>query len=214
MDNKDNRKVPKVILSCFLIAFIIQGILKISGVFIFEKALNWEIFEIIDKYLMLKITYYALITMIGVYCLSFALTTKYYSKKWYHYLVIFVFSYGFATLRTLIQTPAYIEYILDVVLYIIIPIFINLTTNKNNRIFEKINIVTLVTLISIQILLYLSYLGLCYWSSMLSSFVLISQTTMPASTSFLIFFEMYIGLILLMLSLNVFTIYIKKEELK
>ena len=49
MNNKDNSKVPIAILSCFLIAFILQGILKISGVFIFEKALDWEIFKIIDN---------------------------------------------------------------------------------------------------------------------------------------------------------------------
>lgn len=212
--NKDNSKVTIAVLSCFLIAFILQGILKISGVFIFEKALDWEIFKIIDSNILLTITYYTIITMIGVYCLSFALTSKYYSKKWYHYIIMFVISYGFTALRTLVLTPIYIEYILDAILYIVVPIIINLLTDKKYRLFENLNTVTIVTLISLQILLYLSYLGLCYWSSMLSSFILTSQTTMPASTSFLVFFEMYIGLILLMLSLNVFTNYIKKEKIK
>ena len=210
--DKDNRKVPVAILSCFLIAFILQGILKISGVFIFEKALSWEIFKIIDSNILLTITYYTIITIIGVYCLSFAFISKYNSVKWYYYVLIFVVSYGFTALRTLVLTPIYIEYILDAILYIIIPIIINLLTDKRYRLFENINITTFVMLVSLQILLYLSYLGLCYWSSMLSSFILISQTTMPASTSFLVFFEMYIGLILLMLSLNVFINYIRKEK--
>ena len=49
MANKNN-KVPIAILSCFLIAFILQGVLKISGILVFEKALNWEIFDIIDTH--------------------------------------------------------------------------------------------------------------------------------------------------------------------
>jgi hypothetical protein len=68
---KDNKKVPIAILSCFLIAFILQGILKISGLFVFEKALNLEIFNIIDNSILFQIFYYSLLSFISIYCLSF-----------------------------------------------------------------------------------------------------------------------------------------------
>ena len=82
-----NHKVPSAILSCFLIAFIIQGVLKLSGIFVFDKALDWDIFKIIDNNKFLYVVYYSILIFIVEYCLSFALTTKCYSKKWYHTVI-------------------------------------------------------------------------------------------------------------------------------
>lgn len=198
-----NKKVPFAILCCFIIAFLIQGILKLSGVFIFEKALDWEIFEIIDNNVWLNIIYQVFINIIAVYCLSFALTTRAYSKKWYHYILILVSSSTITTIRTLILTPTYLEYIFDIILYIIIPGIINITSEKEVRLFSKVNLSNIITLISIQTLLYFAYLGLSYWSSLLSSFIITSQITLYSSAYFLIFLEVYIGLISLMLTSNI-----------
>ena len=199
---KDNSKVPIAILSCFLIAFILQGILKKSGVFVFEKALDWEIFRIIDNHKWLQIIYYGLINCIAMYCLSFALTTKPYSRKFYHYLVLLIVSMSITACRILISTPIFMEHIYDYCMYILTPIFINLTTDKNNLFSKTKNYNYIVFIISIQILLYLCYLGLCYWSSTLNSIIIIQQIYVYASSSFLIQFEVYTGLVLLMLSLN------------
>lgn len=207
-----NSKVPMAILSCFLIAFIIQGILKLCGVFIFEKAISWDIFRIIDNNIVLNVIYQILINIIAVYCLSFALTTKCYSRKWYHYIIILFSSVIITTIRTLILTPMYLEYLFDIILYIVIPIIINISSNKNYKLFEKLGLTNIITLISIQILLYFSYLGLTYWSSLLSSFIITSQVTLYSSAYFLIFLEVYIGLFLIMLSLNIFISKQKGEE--
>lgn len=75
MNNKNN-KVPIAVLSCFLIAFIIQGILKLCGIFVFEKALDLDIFKLIDNNLWLQIIYYSLIVFATMYCLSFSLTSR------------------------------------------------------------------------------------------------------------------------------------------
>lgn len=199
-----NKKVPSAILSCFLIAFIIQGILKISGVFIFEKALDWEIFVIIDSNLYLRIIFYTLLNSITTYCLSFALTKRTYSKKWYHYFIIVLSSLTVICCRMFLITPFFVEFIYDVFLFIIVPSIIYITTNKEDRLIGN-PVVT----ISMQILLYFTHLGICYWSSLLSSLLPISQVKLPASTHFLVRFETYIGLVLLMLTMN---LYIKKEK--
>lgn len=212
MGNKNNKKVPMAILSCFLIAFILQGILKISGIFVFEKALSWEIFKIIDNYKCLQIIYYSIIAFISVYCLSFALNSRCYSNKWYHYVVIAIFSITFATIRDFTNTIIVLEYLSDIILYVAVPIFINLTTNNKYRIFKHKDLNSIVLLISMQISLYFTYLGLCYWSSMLSSFIITSQIRMYASSMFLVFFEMYTGLALLMLSLNNFIKKYKEDK--
>lgn len=207
-----NNKVPVAVLSCFLIAFILQGVLKISGVFIFEKALTWEIFEFIDNHQWATLIYQCLINIIAVYCMSFALTSSPYSKKWYHYVLMLTLSCGITILRTLVLTPMYLEYILDIVLYVLLPVFINVTSSPKYRLFDVLNVGNVVTLTSVQISLYLAYLGLCYWSSMLSSFIIMSQIILYSSAYFLIFFEMYIGLVLMMLSLNIFISNQKKEN--
>lgn len=199
-----NNKVPVAILSCFLIAFILQGILKISGVFIFEKALSWEIFKIIDSHKWSQIIYYSLINCLSVYCLSFALTSRPFSNKWYHYAIIMLGTSGITTCRMLIKTPFYVEFIYDALLYIVIPMIINITTNKKYKLSASI-----VTTTAIHVLLYFVYLGLGYWSILLNSILPINQIILPASTSFLIRFETYIGLAMLMLSLNLF---IRKEN--
>lgn len=212
MENKNNDKVPMAILSCFLIAFILQGILKISGVFVFEKALDWGIFKVIDNSKVLSIAHNSIITIVACYCLSFALTSKYYSRKWYHYLVIFVPSIIITTIRSLILTPMYLEYIFDIIVYILIPIIINLTTDEEHILFNKRNLHNIVITISVQILLYFCYLGLVYWSSLLNSLIPVIQECLVSSTMFLIYFEVYIALILLMLTFNFMIKFINKRR--
>ena len=141
---KDNSKVPVAILSCFLIAFILQGILKMCGIFVFEKALNWEIFNIIDSCFWTQVVFYSFIVFIVVYCLSFTMTSRAYTDKWYHYLII------------------------------VIPV----------------NIITYIRWVTILIL---------------------NTITVPASTHFLIQFEVYIGIICCMLSMNMLIKYIKRR---
>lgn len=201
---KDNSKVPVAILSCFLIAFILQGGLKISGVFIFEKALNWEIFKFIDSVPLLRISYYSIFCMITTYCLTFSLTNKPYSVKFYHYLILVISCIIITICRMLLVTPFYMEFIYDICLYILVPLIINLTTDKKYK-----NIKSPVVTLALQIMLYFAYLGLAYWSNLLASLLPVTQTVLPASVHFLVKFEMYIGLVTLMLSMNLF---IKKEE--
>lgn len=197
-----NDKVPVAILSCFLIAFILQGVLKISGIFVFEKALSWEIFKVIDSNTFLNIVHSSIITIIIVYCLSLALTSKCYSKKWYHYLLIMIPTVTIVTIRTLVLTPMYLEYIFDIVLYVLVPLIVNFTTDKEYILFNKRNIQNIVITISVQILLYFCYLGLAYWSSLLNSLIPVIQECPVSSVIFLIYFEVYMAIILLMLSFN------------
>lgn len=204
MNNKDNSKVPIAILSCFLIAFILQGILKISGVFIFEKALNWEIFKIIDNIVLVRIGYYSIFCSMTTYCLTFSLTNKPYSVKIYHYFILIIGCFLITACRMLVVTPFYMEFIYDICLYILIPLSINFTTDKKYK-----NIKSPIITIALQIMLYFVYLGLAYWSNLLASLLPIAQTVLPASVHFLVKFEMYIGLVTLMLSMNLF---IKKGE--
>ena len=105
--NKDNSKVPIAILSCFLIAFIIQGSLKLGGILIFEKALDWEIFSIIDNSKILQSIIYPIFTCLNIYCLSFSLSNIPYSRKWFHYVIIIVVGYASTIYRTLITDYAY-----------------------------------------------------------------------------------------------------------
>lgn len=210
--NKDNSRVLVAILSCFLIAFILQGVLKISGVFIFEKALDWEIFHIIDNNKILNVFFQCILNIIAIYCVSFALTSKPYSNKWYHYIFILLPSIIITTIRTLILTPMYLEYIFDILLYIIIPIVINLTSNKEHILFKKRNFDSIIITISVQILLYFCYLGLCFWSNLLNSLIPVIQNCPLSSTMFLIYFEFYIALIALMLTFNITIKYINKRS--
>lgn len=208
-----NQKVPVALLSCFLIAFVLQVLLKLCGVFVFEKALTWDIFRIIDSSKALSIIYYSLLNLIAVYCLSFALTSRSYSKKWYHYLLIFIGSFGITTFKFLLKTPVQIEFLYDTISYIIIPVVINVTTSKEHRLFKLDNLTNVIMTITIQILLYFTYLGFCYWSSLLNSLILVTQVVVYASTTLLITLEAYTGLITLMLSLNILIKLIKKEDL-
>jgi len=201
---KTNEKVPIAVLSCFLIAFIIQGILKISGVFIFEKAIDWQIFKIIDEIPIIRISYYSIFCLITVYCLTFSLTTKPYSKKWYHYLILIISVPCITVCRMTLKTPFFVEFIYDICLYVVIPLIINFTTDKKYKTLKS-PIIT----IALQIMLYFVYLGLSYWSGLLTSLLPIMQMKVPASVQFLIKFELCIGLFTLMLSMNLF---IRKED--
>ena len=201
-----NSKVPMAILSCFLIAFIIQGILKLCGVFVFEKVLDWDIFNVIDDTLWLNIVFNSFITCISTYCLSFSLTTRPYSNKWYHYIIIVLSSTGIVALKLLLYPSISIQIILDIYLYIIVPFIINITTDTKYKVISKVY-----TLIC-QILLYFCYLGICYWSSTLNSLLPITQIYTGSMQIFLIYFEVYIGLISLMLTTNILLSKIKGEN--
>ena len=207
----DNSKVPVAISSCFMIAFILQGALKLCGVLVFEKALDWEIFTIIDCHKWLQIVYYSLMTIIAIYCLSFTLTSKPYSKKWWHYVLIGVV----ATINTVLKfkfiftTQQHILF--DIAMYIIVPLIVNFTTNENDRL--QFNVFNVVLTISIQIALYFCYLGLNYWSALLNTLLPINPILISASAYFLIQFEVYTGLITLMLSVNVLISKIRRNDM-
>lgn len=198
---KENYKVPIAVLSCFLIAFILQGALKLGGVFVFEKVLDWGIFKIIDNTLWLQILYYSLIMFVTTYCLSFAMTDKFYSKKWYHYVILVLCSFGVTSLRLLVPMSYQIHLILDVFIYILVPFVVWLTTNSAEKLLKNDLLGILIT-ITIQILLYFAYLGLCYWSNVLTSLLPIDPVWLPASTNFLIRLEVYFGMVLLVITLN------------
>ena len=57
-------------------------------------------------------------------------------------------------------------------------------------------------LVKMEISLYYCYAGIDAWSSMLASFIFLEPTKIPASAHFLISLETYIGVGLIMLSLN------------
>lgn len=208
---KNNNKVPIAVLSFFLIAFILQGILKISGVFIFEKALNWDIFRIIDSNYWLRINYYSIINLINVYCLSFTLNTRCYTKKHWLSAIIVVGTYIVTICRLTLKTPFYMEYVYDVLLYIYIPSIVSILSEKQTKMFDN-NFVGIINIITIHIMLYFCYLGIGYWSGLTSSIIVANQVIVYASSMFLIQLERYIGVVLLMLSLNIFNKNIKRRN--
>ena len=136
-----------------------------------------------------------------VYCLSFSLTNKPYSNKWYHYLIIVLSSICITSIRWLIVLEYRLEIVCDVILYIIVPFTINMTTSEKDRLLGK-NLSNIILTLSIQIGLYFCYLGLGYWSGLLTSICFTHTITVPASTNFLMQFEKYIGIITFMLSMN------------
>ena len=210
-----NKKVPMAIFSLFMVAFVLQVILKLSGVFIFDKALNWEVFGFIDNNLWLAIPYYSVFVFLPMYCLSFTLTRKPYSNKWYHYLILVVISAGVTTFKLLVKfdtkTTLLIDIIIDLIIYIGVPILIHFTHNKNNRLFETLNITNIIIVIASQILIYFAYLGLNYWSLLLNSFIPTDQIFLYASSALLVQMEVYMGLVMLMLSINILIERFKKE---
>lgn len=205
-----NRKVPVALLSCFSIAFIVQGVLKMCGVFVFEKCLNWKIFEIIDSTQVSMIIYYSILLFITMYCLTFTFTRHAYSNKWYHYVILFVFSFGVMTLKfltgsaTSIGTTIIIDILYDLLVYVCVPLLIQFTMKKQDRVFEKYSVTSVVFSIMLQIMLYFLYLGLNFWSDLLNSTIPATQTFFYASSTFLIQLEVYIGLFALMFSMNAF----------
>lgn len=209
--DKNNNKVPIAVLSCFLIAFILQGILKISGVFIFEKALDWDIFRIIDSNIYLQVVYYSLTNLINVYCLSFALSSRCYSRSVLDYVIMILGTFAVTSCRLLLKTPFWVEYVYDAIMYIVIPIIITLRTKEKYKLLKN-NFTNGVTITAIHIMLYFLYLGLGYWSLMLNSIIATEQVVIYASGMFLYQFERYIGIILLMLSLNTLIKIFKKKE--
>ena len=200
--NKNNNKVPVAILSCFLIAFIAQGVLKLSGIFIFEKALDWQVFKIIDASGVLQVIYYSIIVFINIYCLSFALTDRPYSNKWYHYLIMLVVAFSITAFRTLATYTYQVDIICDVFVYILIPFVINLTSSKDRKLFDR-SVFGIVMTLALNIMMYFCYIGLGYWSNLLTSILLIEPIYLASSTFFLITLEMYIGLVIFMISMNI-----------
>lgn len=218
MKQTRNSKVPFAILSCFTIAFILQGVLKLCGVFIFEKALNWEIFALIDNNKFLSIIYYSILVLIAMYCLSFTLNRKPYSRKWYHYVILIFFAFGSTTLKFYTNTAMttessiVIDMLYDVVLYIIVPLIIHFTSGKETRLFKQYTVTKVVLIIMVQILLYFLYLGLNYWSAFISSIIPSLQYVAYASSALLIQLEVYIGVFNLMLTMNMLIQNFVKEE--
>jgi len=209
-NNRDNSRVPVAVLCCFLVAFIIQGVLKLCGVFVFEKTLSWGIFEIIDNTKWLYITYYSLIVFLTIYCLSFMLTSEPFSRKWYHYVIMLIVSFGITTLKTFIVLDYKIHVLLDIMIYIIVPLVINFTTATKYKLLAN-NIFDAIITISLQIGMYFCYLGLGYWSGVLNSLLPMSLLYIPASANFLIRLEMYIGLVSIMLSMNMLVKKLKRR---
>lgn len=211
---KTNKKVPIAILSFFMVAFLIQVVLKLSGVFIFEKALDWQIFGIIDNNLWLAIPYYSLFVLTTIYCLSFVLTGKPYSKKWYHYLIIVVASFGVTIFKLLVtfnaRTTLLIDIVVDILIYICIPLLIYFTTPKTERLFGTTNITNVIIVIAIQILLYFCYLGLNFWTGLLNSLIPVNQIFVQSSFALLLQLEVYMALVTLMLSINILINGLKK----
>lgn len=207
-----NNKVPIAILSCFLIAFILQGVLKISGILVFEKALGWEIFTIIDKYKILQVFYYAMIVSISVYCLSFSLTTKCYSKKWYHYIMIILIPILITAFRLYGTYTPQQNILLDIILYVGIPFTISITSCAKDKLFNNNSLFSIISTLTINISMYFCYLGITYWSNVLNSLLPLDTVWLTASTMFLINFEIYIGLITFMLSMNILIKKLKENK--
>lgn len=206
--NKDNSKVPIAVLSCFLIAFILQGMLKASGVLIFEKALDWEIFKIIDNNLFLNITFYSMLSFCAVYCLSCSFMLNYTNKTWWHYILMFLSSFGFTALRKILILTTLHHLLIDVFIYIVVPFVIQITTTPEYKMIKN-DLFGVITTLCLNIFLYLAYLGLCYWSSVLNSLIIMNPTWLSSSSNFLIQTEVYLGLIIFMLSSNSLVKYIK-----
>lgn len=207
-----NNKVPIAILSCFLIAFILQGVLKLSGILVFEKALDWEIFSVIGKHKSLQLIFYSCFNILTVYCMSFALTSKPYSKKWYHYIIILLFAVGVTAFRMFGKYTQQVNILLDVLLYVVIPFAINITTDKSDRLFTNVNVFAVVTTLTMNIFIYLFYLGLNYWSGLLNSILVLNPLWVSSSALFLVQIEVYIGVITFMLSVNMLIKYIKENN--
>lgn len=200
-----NKRVPFAILCCFTLAFALQGVLKLCGVFIFEKALNWEIFQIIDHSKVLSIIYFSIFVFVTLYCLSFTLTDKPYSTKWYHYLILTGAAVGSMTLKfcaNAMLTNVVVDILFDLALYVGIPLLIYFTTPKQSRLFQKHTLRSVLLVVTLQILLYFLYLGLNYWSMILNSIIPATQYLVSASSALLQQIEVYIGLGSLMLTMN------------
>lgn len=208
---KDNSKVPFAVWCCFLIAFIVQCILKMNGIFVFEKTLNWQIFDTIDKNITLTIIYYSFTIMLVQYCLSFSFTGTLKPKKFYHYFLIVNSSFLVTIIRTKMIFTLSENMLMDILLYIVIPIVINITSNAENRLFKR-DLFDIVATISVHIALYMFYLGLTYCSSMLASIIVIKPTWVSPSKAFLIYFELYWGLVTLKMTMNMLINKLKRRN--
>lgn len=209
------KRVPTAILCCFTIAFVLQGVLKLSGVFIFEKALDWDIFKIIDNHIWLTIIYYSIMVFITMCCLSFTLRRYLFSKCWWHYVIMLLMSFGIITIEYLtdIVMNIRLSIIFDILLYIITPLIIYFTTPKKDRLFNKHTVTNVTIVVTSQTLLYFLYLGLNYWSLVLNSIIPTTQYIISASAVFLTQLEVYIGLISLMFATNIFINKFIKEDI-
>lgn len=206
-----NNKVPIAILSCFLIAFILQGVLKISGILVFEKVLDWEIFIIIDSNFILQVIYYSVFLFISIYCLAFSLTSKPYSRKWYHYIIILATAIATTIVRLKVRTDYKVDILIDILIYLLVPFIINITTESKDRLsFTSVD--NIIISLSMQIALYLCYIGLNFWSGLLTSIIAIDNLMLSASANFLVQLEVYLGLALFMLSINIIIHKIKERE--
>ena len=208
------KRVPIAILCCFTIAFVLQGILKLSGIFVFEKALDWDIFKIIDNHLWLTIIYYSMIVFTTIYCFSFTFGRHLYSKCWWHYVIIFVVSFGTITIEYLTNTvmDTKLSIVIDALFYVIVPLVVFFTMPRDDRLFDKYTVTNVVVIITAQILMYFLYLGLNYWSAILNSILPVTQYLVSASANLLVQIEVYIGLVSIMFAINIFINKFTKED--
>lgn len=195
-------KIAVATLACFLVAFVAAYALKILGIFIFEKALDWQIFKIIDENRFLLIAFYTVLTFGIMYCLTFAPSGKLYSKIWWHYVILAATSIGTVLGRLYFVPVPQAHFIYDIIAYIGIPIIFNIFIFKT--IDKMVAIVT-------SIFLYFCFAGMTDWSNMLNELLDIYITNPPASTYMLIYTEVLIGLGLILLSGNYAINYLKEE---
>ena len=120
-----------------------------------------------------------------------------------HYILILLVCYLNTYIKLNYNITFVIHILFDILLYIILPIIINITTDRKYRFLDK-SLFGVIFTITIQIALYFCYLGLCYWSNLLNSLLPQIPVLLSASTNFLIQLELYIGVIMIMLSLNLF----------
>ena len=136
-----------------------------------------------------------------MYCLSFSLTSRPYSKKWFHYVILTISSIGITILRLLVSLSYIVQIVIDLFIYIVVPIVINLTSSNEDRLLKK-NVFNVVLTITIQCGLYFCYLGLTYWSCLLNSMLITTPLFVTASRQFLVRLEVYLGLFAFMLGMN------------
>ena len=120
-------------------------------------------------------------------------------------------AFAFSTFARLYSNFDYQTHIiLDVFVYVVIPLIIKFTLDKKDRLLEN-NLFNYILIVTIQIGCYFCYLGLEYWSSLLCSLLPINPEWVTSSTMFLLQLEEYIALVSFMLGTTLL-VKLKKGE--